>query len=78
MNPRAPINSIPRPEIFTIVWNSVESGFFVILKTLLHSIMKDFNPLIILFLKLGFFIYFFEAQPSSKVFFKNLEQGMII
>lgn len=34
---------MPRPDTFTIFLNSVLSGFFVILKTRLHSIIKDFN-----------------------------------
>ena len=38
-----PITAIPMDEIFTMDLNSIIDGFFVILKTLLLSIMNDFN-----------------------------------
>jgi len=38
-----PITAIPMDEIFTMDLNSIIDGFFVILKTLLLSIMNDFS-----------------------------------
>jgi len=42
-NPIAPIINIPSAEIFTMFPNSSILGFLVILSTLLHSVIKDFN-----------------------------------
>ena len=41
--PIKPIINIPSPLTLTIVLNSIASGFFVILRTLRHSPIKDFT-----------------------------------